>query len=78
MQIFAGRQPKTDPFPELTDREREILELIAKGLTNQAIADQLYLSAKTVRNQVSEIYSKLHVTNRTQAVARARVLGLLP
>lgn len=74
MQMFAGR--KAAPFPDLTDREREILELIAKGLTNQAIADRLFLSTKTVRNQVSEIYSKLQVASRGEAVAKAKDAGL--
>jgi len=67
---------KKATFPELTPREREILELIAQGLTNQAIADRLVISPKTVRNQVSEIYSKLQVASRGEAVARARDAGL--
>jgi len=73
---FSGGQHKPDLFPELTDREREILGLIAQGLTNQAIADRLVLSPKTVRNQVSEIYSKLQVVSRGEAVAKARDAGL--
>jgi len=60
------------PFPELTLREREILELVSKGLTNNAIAERLSLSPKTVRNQVSTIFSKLQVTSRGEAIARAR------
>lgn len=63
------------PFPELTAREREILELIAQGLTNAAIAERLIISPKTVRNQVSEIYGKLQVASRGEAVARARDAG---
>lgn len=66
---------EAEPFPELTPREREILELIAQGLTNQAIADRLVISSKTVRNQVSEIYGKLQVASRGEAVARARDAG---
>lgn len=64
-----------EPFPELTPREREILDLIAQGLTNAAIAERLVISPKTVRNQVSEIYSKLQVASRGEAVARARDAG---
>jgi DNA-binding NarL/FixJ family response regulator len=63
-------------FPELTDREREILSLIARGDTNAAIAARLFLSIKTVRNHVSNIYSKLQVADRAQAVIRARDAGL--
>jgi DNA-binding NarL/FixJ family response regulator len=62
-------------FPGLTEREREILALIASGRNNQAIADQLFLSLKTVRNYVSNIYSKLQVTDRAQAIVRAREAG---
>jgi DNA-binding NarL/FixJ family response regulator len=63
-------------FPELTDREREILGLIARGETNAAIADRLSIALKTVRNHVSNIYSKLQVADRAQAVIRAREAGL--
>jgi DNA-binding NarL/FixJ family response regulator len=63
-------------FPELTDREREILDLIAAGHTNQKIANQLFLSLKTVRNYVSNILTKLQVANRAQAIIRAREAGL--
>lgn len=63
------------PFPELSDREREILELVAQGMTNMEIADRLVLSPKTVRNHVSNIFSKLQVADRAQAVARARDAG---
>ena len=64
------------PFPELTDREREVLDLVARGLTNTEIAARLVLSDKTVRNHVSNVFAKLHVTNRSGAVARARDAGL--
>jgi DNA-binding NarL/FixJ family response regulator len=64
------------PFPELTEREREILNLIASGANNTAIAERLYLSAKTVRNHVSNIFSKLQVADRAQAIVRARQAGL--
>ena len=65
--------PRTLPF--LTDREHEVLNLIARGLTNSAIAARLFLSEKTVRNHVSNIFAKLHVTDRAAAVARGRDAG---
>ena len=66
----------TSPFPELTEREREILSLIGGGLDNATIAGRLYLSPKTVRNHVSNILSKLQVSDRVQAALRAREAGL--
>ncbi len=63
-------------FPELTDREREILGLLAQGLNNTEIAQQLVISPKTVRNHVSNIFSKLQVADRAQAIIRAREAGL--
>jgi DNA-binding NarL/FixJ family response regulator len=63
-------------FPELTEREREILELIARGLSNTAISERLVLSPKTVRNHVSNIFSKLQVAGRAEAIVRAREAGL--
>ncbi len=63
-------------FPELTEREREVLTLIAQGLTNRAIAERLVLSEKTVRNHVSSIFSKLQVADRAEAIIRAREAGL--
>jgi DNA-binding NarL/FixJ family response regulator len=60
----------------LTDREQDILRLVAQGHDNQAIADQLYLSGKTVRNRLSIIFEKLHVNNRTQAALYALRRGL--
>ncbi len=63
-------------FPELTDREREILELIARGSSNQQITERLGLSPKTVRNHVSNIFSKLQVRDRSEAIVRAREAGL--
>ncbi len=71
----TAAQP-AEPFPELTPREREILVLIARGLTNTAIAERLSLSPKTVRNQVSIIFSKLQVTDRAEAIIKAREAGL--
>jgi DNA-binding NarL/FixJ family response regulator len=70
-----GGAPDT-PFPELTDREREILRLVAKGLTNPAIADRLVLSPKTVRNHVSNVMTKIGAADRAAAVALARDAGL--
>ncbi len=69
----AGPPP---PFPQLTEREREILALIAEGRPNAEIADRLFLSPKTVRNNVSNILSKLHVADRAEAIVRARDAGL--
>ena len=63
-------------FPELTERESEVLALVAQGRTNEEIAEQLVLSLKTVRNHVSNIFSKLQVADRAQAVLRAREAGL--
>jgi DNA-binding NarL/FixJ family response regulator len=64
------------PFPELTDREVEVLELVAAGKSNGVIAAQLFLSDKTVRNHVSNVLAKLHADDRAAAVARARDAGL--
>ncbi len=63
-------------FPELTEREREVLDLIAAGQNNQAIARTLVISPKTVANHVSNIFAKLHVADRAQAIVRARDAGL--
>jgi DNA-binding NarL/FixJ family response regulator len=71
--------PKTasaQAFPNLTEREHEILSLIAEGYTNNAIASRLYLSPKTVRNYVSSIFTKLEVSDRSQAIVQAREAGL--
>ncbi len=63
-------------FPDLTSREREILHLLAQGESNAAIAKRLVLSLKTVQNHVSNIFSKLQVVDRAQAIVRARDAGL--
>jgi DNA-binding NarL/FixJ family response regulator len=78
MEFFSTIQPrKPFPlFPELTNREREVLDLIAEGYKNPEIADKLVLSSKTIRNHVSNILSKLQVADRTQAVLKAREAGL--
>ncbi|MGK5685192.1 response regulator transcription factor [Actinoplanes sp. URMC 104] len=64
------------PFPELTDRELEVLRLVADGLTTAAIARRLHLSEKTVRNHTSNVVTKLRVEDRAQAIVRARRAGL--
>jgi DNA-binding NarL/FixJ family response regulator len=63
-------------FPNLTEREHEILSLMAEGYTNGAIASRLYLSPKTVRNYVSSIFTKLEVSDRSQAIVQARKAGV--
>jgi DNA-binding NarL/FixJ family response regulator len=63
-------------FPELTEREREILELVARGRSNSEITAQLVLSPKTVRNHVSNIFSKLQARDRAEAIVRAREAGM--
>jgi DNA-binding NarL/FixJ family response regulator len=64
-------------FPDLTDRERQVLELLAHGLTNSEIASDLGISLKTVRNNVSNIFTKLQVSGRAQAVVKARDAGVV-
>ena len=78
MDYFAAPHPTVpkELFPALTDREREILRLIAQGQSNPDIAQQLSLSVKTVHNYVSNIFSKLQVADRAQAIGRAREAGL--
>jgi DNA-binding NarL/FixJ family response regulator len=75
---FFGRPRPGGPlaFPQLTDREHEILDLIAQGHPNGRIATRLRLSEKTVRNHVSNIFAKLAVADRAQAIIRAREAGL--
>ncbi|MFF4192458.1 response regulator [Nonomuraea sp. NPDC001831] len=76
LSVLATTAARPRPLPELTDREVEILDLVAVGLNNQAIARRLVLSEKTVRNHVSNIFAKLHVSDRSAAVVRARDAGL--
>ncbi len=79
MMTYFARGMKTAPdaaFPDLTRREGEILELLAQGLTNMAIAEKLILSPKTIRNIVSNIFSKLQVATRSEAVIKAREADL--
>jgi DNA-binding NarL/FixJ family response regulator len=78
IEFFARPRPAgvTVAFPQLTDREHEILDLVARGASNAAIAVRLRISDKTVRNHVSNIFTKLAVADRAQAIARARDAGL--
>jgi DNA-binding NarL/FixJ family response regulator len=78
LAAFFSSRPSIAPaiFPELTEREREILDLVARGLSNAEITQRLVLSPKTVRNHISNIFSKLQVADRAQAIVRAREAGL--
>jgi DNA-binding NarL/FixJ family response regulator len=78
MNFFSNLKPSAamEVFPELTEREREVLELIAQGQNNPEIARNLVISPKTVRNHVSNIFNKLQVADRAQAIIRAREAGL--
>ncbi|WP_423224607.1 response regulator [Candidatus Amarolinea aalborgensis] len=79
VHYFAARHQSSSaqpPFPELSEREREILAMIARGKSNQEIADDLVVSLKTVRNHVSNIFAKLQVADRAQAMDLARRAGL--
>ncbi|MGW3964117.1 response regulator [Amycolatopsis sp. NPDC005003] len=74
---FFAQPPASEPvFPELTGREREVLALIAAGHSNSLIASTLCLSPKTVRNHISNVFAKLHVADRAEAIVRARDAGL--
>jgi DNA-binding NarL/FixJ family response regulator len=72
----ANARLKSQPFLELTEREREVLTLIAQGYTNAVIAERLFLSPKTVRNHVSNVFGKLLVSDCGVAIVRAREAGL--
>jgi DNA-binding NarL/FixJ family response regulator len=78
ISFFSAPSPAVSRriFPELTRREEEVLSLVAQGKSNQQIAKELFLSLKTVRNHVSNIFLKLQVADRAQAVIRAREAGL--
>jgi len=71
-----GTTVRRAPFPELTGRERDILDGVAAGLTNAEIGAKLFLSPKTVANNVTVILDKLHVSHRAEAIVRAREAGL--
>lgn len=77
MAMMSGRGRRArEPFPSLTEREREVLELVAQGLDNRRIAQRLALSDKTVRNHLSTILTKLGVVDRAAAIAKARDAGV--
>lgn len=76
-KIEKGQKQKEDLIEELSVREKEILSLIAKGFSNKEIADKLFLSVGTVKNYVTNILQKLEVKDRTQAVLKAKDLGLI-
>jgi DNA-binding NarL/FixJ family response regulator len=71
-----GSRQAAKPFPALSSREHDVLNLIAAGHNNSAIAERLALSEKTVRNNVSSIFAKLQVADRPSAIVRAREAGL--
>jgi DNA-binding NarL/FixJ family response regulator len=77
-EIEADLKPSLpeEVFPELTPREREVLELIAQGASNSQIAETLVITDKTVRNHITSIFSKLQVADRAQAIIKARDAGL--
>lgn len=77
MMTFFASRPTHAPelFPDLTESERNVLRLMARGLANDAIAAQLAFSPKTVRNYISNIFSKLQVADRAQAIVRAHDAG---
>jgi DNA-binding NarL/FixJ family response regulator len=76
LTYLTAPRPDTTAFPELTPREREVLGLIASGLGNAAIAARLGLAANTVSNHISNIFGKLQVASRAEAIVRARSAGL--
>jgi len=78
MQYFQSMKSSTATalFPELTDREREILALVAQGVRNADIAERVFLSPKTVRNYISNILDKLNFADRAEAIVRAREAGM--
>ncbi len=77
LDFLSGTTPRqVAAFPELSEREREVLSLLAEGRSNPDIARRLFLSPKTVRNHVSNIFTKLQVADRAQAIIKARDAGL--
>ena len=77
LAFFASSRPVAPQiFPALTERERDILHLLAQGKSNAAIASELGLSPKTIANNVSNIFAKLQVADRSEAIVRAREAGL--
>lgn len=76
LAFMQGTRRASTPFPELTDREREVLDLVARGHDNHLIAKRLALSPKTVRNHLSNVLTKIQAVDRAQAIVRARDAGL--
>ena len=76
MSLQASQSATTEPFPNITEREREVLELIAQGKNNSDIARILVISPKTVRNHITSIFSKLQVADRAEAIIQAREAGM--
>ena len=76
LALLATPQPEADAFPQLTPREHDVLDLLARGLSNPAIAARLELSLKTINNLTSSVFAKLHVVGRTEAALLARDHGL--
>lgn len=80
LNVFFQRSRRIEaavnPFPDLTERERELLTLIAQGFSNSDIAARLHISGKTVSNHVSSIFNKLQVADRAQAIVKARDAGM--
>lgn len=74
--LSSGQASSAVVFPELTAREREILDLVARGLDNTSVSRRLDLSPKTIRNNLSNVFTKLQVADRSQAIIRARDAGL--
>jgi DNA-binding NarL/FixJ family response regulator len=74
--LSGATRPSVYPFPELASRERDVLELVAAGMTNTTIAARLNLAPKTIRNLISSIFSKMRVANRAEAIVLARESGL--
>jgi DNA-binding NarL/FixJ family response regulator len=73
--LTAPSQAPAEPFPDLSERERTVLHMLAAGRSNDSIAGELYVSNKTVRNAVSTIYAKLHAAGRAEAIVKAREAG---
>jgi DNA-binding NarL/FixJ family response regulator len=76
MELFSRTDAASRAFPQLTERELEVLDLVAQGLSNQQITQRLVVSPKTVRNHLTNIFAKLHVVDRSEAIVRAREAGL--
>jgi NarL family two-component system response regulator LiaR len=76
-ELHGTKRDEVNPFTELTKREMEVLKLIANGLSNAEIAEQLVISDHTVKGHVSNIFSKLHLADRTQAAVYAWLKGVV-